>query len=101
MFQPQETTNIFCEQFILSRVNNPKYNKYKENIFFLKYEDIIINPKSTLIKIFDFCNLNYDNIDLPEVINKDKLYTYKLKEVKFDSEKYSKKLEKYGYNNEN
>ena len=75
-------------------------NKYKENIFFLKYEDIIINPKSTLIKIFDFCNLNYDNINLPEVINKDKLYTYKLKELKFDSEKYSKKLEKYGYNNE-
>ena len=72
-------------------------DKYKENIYLLKYEDIILNPKSTLIKVFNFCNLDSSSIKLPEVINKDRLYAYKKEKIKFDSEKYGNNLSKYEY----
>ena len=72
-------------------------NKYKENIYLLKYEDIILNPESTLIEVFNFCNLDSSSIKLPEVINKDRLYAYKKEKIKFDSEKYGNNLSKYEY----
>jgi len=72
-------------------------DKYKENIYLLKYEDIILNPESTLIDLFNFCNLDSSSIKLPEVINKDRLYAYKKEKIKFDSEKYANNLSKYEY----
>ena len=74
-----------------------KTNIYKENIYIVKYEDIILNPKSLLLEIFNFCNLDYSDIKLSEVIKKDKVYNYKSEQVKFDSEKYAHKLKEYGY----
>ena len=72
-------------------------NKYKENIYLLKYEDIILNPEATLSEIFNFCNLDSTSIKLPEVINKNRLYTYKKEKIEFDSEKYTDKLNTYEY----
>ena len=80
---------------------NKIIKKYKDNIFLLRYEDIVLNSESTLIELFNFCNLDSKNIKLPEVINKNKLYSYKTEEVKFDSKKYFEKLKDYGYSYEN
>ena len=71
--------------------------KYQQNIYLLKYEDIILNPKPVLKDLFNFCNLDSSNIKLPELINKDRVYNYKSEKVKFNSEKYAYKLKEYGY----
>ena len=72
-------------------------NKYKKNVYLVKYEDIILDSKSVLTQIFNFCKLDSNHIKLLETINKDRVYNYKSEIINFDDKKYADKLKEYGY----
>ena len=74
---------------------NKLLHKYKNNILLVKYEDIILNSDKTLSEIYNFCKMNFDNIDLPESIFQNRVYAYKKENM--DMTKYAEKIKSYGY----
>jgi hypothetical protein len=62
-----------------------------DNLMHIKYEDLVINPEKVLKRIFKFCNLDYSDQTIKEVIysdvhsfgyiNKDRAFNYKKRKV--------------------
>lgn len=52
------TILFFCWQYILSAKIHVKYNNY-DNYFFLRYEDLIVDPLNTIKKLCKFLELEF------------------------------------------
>lgn len=58
---------FFRESLISIKDMIESNKKYQDNVFFVKYEDLVINPKNTINQIYDFLELesfghDFDNI---------------------------------------
>jgi len=46
------------------------------NVIHVKYEDLLLNPKKTLNRLFKFCNLGYSDETVDKIINSDNIYWF-------------------------
>ena len=70
-------------------INKKNENKYKNQIYNIKYQDILQNPNSTINKLFNYLEINVDSNKLNKIIDKfdsSKIESYKKEKLIFDEE---------------